>query len=63
MEDNETWRFILGFPLLLYATILFGFLVVIRYDSPVYYVSRGDNAKAIEVVHRIYKTEGDESIA
>ena len=63
MEDNKTWRLIFGFPLLLYVIIIFGFMVVIRYDSPTYYVARGDTAKAREVVHQIYKTEGNEYLA
>ena len=63
MEDNKTWRLIFGFPLIMYAMILFGFLVVIRHDSPTFYVARGESAYATKVVHKIFKTEGNDYVA
>ena len=44
LEENETWRLIFGFPLVYYALILFGFLVVIQYDTPTFYVARGETS-------------------
>ena len=54
LEQNQTWRIIFGFPLVFYAIILFGFLLIIRHDSPKYYISKGDRVKAIHAIHQVY---------
>ena len=54
MEQNKTWRIIFGFPAFFFATILFGFLLIIRHDSPKYYISKGDRVKAIDAIHQVY---------
>ena len=63
LKENQTWRLIFGFPLLLEFIILFGFLVVMRHDTPKYYVSKGNRAMAIHAIHKIYKTYGKEEFA
>ena len=44
MEENTNWRLIFGFPLVYYSLILFGLLVVMRYDTPTFYVARGETS-------------------
>ena len=47
LEENKTWRIIFAVPYLFYISLLFGFLVGMRQDSPKYYISRGEREKAI----------------
>ena len=44
LEENKTWRIIFGFPLVFFSLILFGLLVVIQYDTPAFYVARGETS-------------------
>ena len=54
LEQNWTWRIIFGFPFINFATIIFGFLLITRHDSPKYYISRGDLVKAYHAIHQVY---------
>ena len=51
LEQNQSWRLIFGFPAVFFIVELFGFLLIIRHDSPKYYISRGDREKAIHAIH------------
>ena len=63
LEDDGRWRYILGLPLVLYAWILFGFFVLMRYDSPTFYIAKGMKKEAIASIHMVYKTKGSQYIA
>ena len=60
LEENKTWRIIFAFPFLFFFSSLIGFLLFIRHDSPKYYISRGERAKAIDAIHSVYETGGAE---
>ena len=40
-KENETWRIIFAFPLLLYVILLLGFTFLIRHDTPKFYLMNG----------------------
>ena len=63
LEANKSWRLIFAVPFIFFGMILFGFLVVIRHDSPKYYISKGDRAMAIHAIHSVYKTNGSDYLA
>mmetsp|Transcript_22212 Transcript_22212/g.26022 ORF Transcript_22212/g.26022 Transcript_22212/m.26022 type:complete len:150 (-) Transcript_22212:286-735(-) len=42
LEANQTWRLILGFPGLIFAFCLAGFLFFFTNDSPRFYAQKGD---------------------
>ena len=54
LKDNKTWRIIFAVPYIFYVALLFGFLVVMRLDSPKYYISKGDRKLAIKSIHWVY---------
>ena len=63
LKDNKTWRIIFAVPYIFYTALLFGFLVVMRQDSPKYYISKGDRQAAIKAIHWVYKTDGKDYLA
>ena len=56
LESNEIWRVIFLFPALMYVIIIAGFLLIIRTDSPKYYVAKSDRQNAIKAIHATFKT-------
>ena len=63
LDENKSWRLIFAVPFIFFGMILFGFLVIIRHDSPKYYISKGDRAMAIHAIHSVYKTNGSDYLA
>ena len=59
MDNEVTWRVILGFPLILYVASTLGFLTVIKLDGPSFYLSQGQYELAERSFGNINKTEGD----
>ena len=39
LAADRKWRIMFGLPLLMYTLMLFGFMTIVRYDSPKYYMS------------------------
>ena len=56
---NKSWRGIFAVqPVLLIASIVL-FLVLVRTDTPRFYISKGENEKAKLAISKIYNTNGD----
>ena len=51
LENDKNWRIIFAFPLVCYSLILFGLFVLIRYDTPKFYIARGETSLAIRAIH------------
>ena len=39
LAADTKWRIMFGLPLLMYTLMLLGFMTIVRYDSPKYYMS------------------------
>ena len=62
-EDNTTWRYIFGLSFIWIAIGMLGFLLVIRNDTPKYYLTNGDEPSAIASINKIYNTRGSDAQA
>ena len=60
---SDMWRFIYGFPGILYLLMVVLMLTVVRHDSPKYSLVKGKKDNCIAVIHQIYKTGGNEELA
>ena len=63
LAADKKWRILFGLPILMYTLMLIGFILIIRYDSPKYYMSADRKQSAIRSIHKIYRTEGSDRIA
>ena len=59
MDDQVIWRCILGIPLINFTLSTIGFLTIIRYDGPSFYLSLGKYELAERSFNLINKTYGD----
>ncbi len=58
LEVNETWRWIFGLPIFIYAIIFLCLVFLVPYDSPKFHMQQGQRQKAIKSIHMVYNTEG-----
>lgn len=54
--DNQSWRIIFALPLVSFTIISVSFLIVFRYDSPMYYLAKNDRKNALNAIHAAYET-------
>ena len=59
MDNQVTWRVILGFPLPLFLISTVGFLMIIKFDGPSFYLTQSKYELAERSFDTINKTEGD----
>ena len=59
MDNQVTWRVILGFPLPLFLISTVGFLMIIKFDGPSFYLTKGQYELAERSFNSINKTELD----
>ena len=62
-EDNTSWRYNFGLSFIWVAIGMFGFLLVIRNDTPKYYLTNGDEPNAIASIKKIYNTRDSDAQA
>ena len=62
-DENTTWRFVFGLPILTYSLCILSLLFFIRHDTPKFYINRGEIEKAKYAIHRIYRTGDSDIIA
>lgn len=58
-EASTSWRWIFGFSFVWVAIGVLGFLLCVRIDTPKYYLSVGDEERALKAIHTIYDTNGN----
>ena len=63
LAADRKWRIMFGLPLLMYTLMLLGFMTIVRYDSPKYYMSADRQQSAIRSIHTIYNTQSSDRIA
>lgn len=63
LVDYSDWRYIFGFPFLLFTILIIQLLFFIRSEGPKFYIVRGQKEIAIRVIHDIYETKGDDQLA
>lgn len=56
--DTESWRIIFGMSFVWVGVGLFGYFVLVRLDTPKFYLSKGSEEYAIKSIKNIYNTEG-----
>ena len=61
IDDNVSWRILLGLPLIWFTVQELGFLFVIKNDGPSFYLGQKDYDGARDSFEKIYKTLGDTS--
>ena len=61
--DNKTWRYVFGLPILTYSLCMICLLLIIRTDTPKYYIHLGDEESAKKAIHKIYITGDSDIIA
>ena len=59
LARNDSWRFIFGLPIVTYSIIVALLLFRVPYDSPRFHIQRGERNQAINSIHKIYATKGD----
>jgi MFS family permease len=57
LAENTDWRYIFGFPLLLYFFLLLLFAFAITTEGPKYYIVRDDKVNAMKVINKVYNTQ------
>ena len=60
VQESTSWRYIFGFAFVVLALGLLGLLLVVRYDSPKFYLLKGNEDRAVKAIHTIYDTEGSQ---
>lgn len=50
LENNQTWRYIFGFPIILNFLLICGFLLLVTTDTPKYYLLVGNRRMAAKAV-------------
>ena len=63
LVSSDMWRFIYGFPAVLYLVMIVLLLTVVRHDSPKYSLVMGKKENCIAVINQIYKTGGNRELA
>ena len=63
LAADRKWRIMFGLPLVMYTLMLLGFMTIVRYDSPKYYMSADRQQSAIRSIHTIYNTQSSDRIA
>ena len=54
LAADRKWRIMFGLPLVMYTLMALGFMTIVRYDSPKYYMSADRQQSAIRSIHTIY---------
>jgi len=61
LESNWTWRLLFGFPVIVLGLLTLHLLLVIRTESPKFYLSKDGTAhKALPVIELIYNAPGED---
>ena len=60
LRASGNWRIIFCINLPMYFLIVTLLLTVVRNDTPKFLLARGKSSQCNTVVHKIYKTNGDE---
>ena len=63
LRASGNWRIIFCINLPMYFLIVTLLLTVVNRDTPKFLLARGKSVECTRVVHKIYKTNGDEQIA
>ena len=57
LEESNYWRFMFGFPTILFVTSIVGMQFLVRYDSPKYLINQGRIKEARKMVMQIYSKD------
>ena len=60
-KNENWWRYMLGFPLIICFFMIFCFCCIYSYDTPHFYFKKGYNDKAKKVLNKLYSEKRAES--